>query len=273
MQLYRYRPFHSQFLKDEIQSGLVFHWPMTEQNDPFEGFFRYGGRVNQIRAYQYLVRVTEALRGKKLVKDKTWLTGLSPEQIDGFLRSLESLRPSDLWRMAERYVEKAAIEPDRCPSPVRELHSRMLGRTQISCFSMKGNSSAMFAHYGRNHTGVCIWYEGASERLFKVRYKKKPAILDVFETGLDEMFEARVLTKHIEWKNEEEVRHVVYDEDPGLKQVQGLSITDVTLGVCMDSDSTAQVIGMVQASIYSDIRVWKPHKSSSNYGFDMERIA
>lgn len=155
---------------------------------------------------------------------------------------------------------------------MREKHSRMLDRTQIACFSEREDSPAMFAHYGGNHSGVCITYEGESENLFSVEYRKKPAVLDFLETKEDKIFSARVLSKHVEWSNEEEVRHILYDVDPGLQFINGLELTDIKLGVHMKPAEMDLVLRMAKTSVYRQIRVWRLLWSNADYAFEVEQI-
>jgi hypothetical protein len=272
MPLFRYRGFNKQFLADEIERGMVFHWRVSDQNDPNEGLFKYDTRVTLMRVLVFLHRTRSTLAGINVEKDKTWLTGLNAAESNDFIHSLVRMPQSQLPALARSLIARGHFATDAGRAGLVAGHNRMLDRTLIACFSGARDSPAMFAHYASNHSGVCIEYQGSNANLFRVRYRDSPHVLGIFEARSDVLFGARVLTKNTEWEHEKEVRHTLYDLEPGLYELPGLKVSDVVLGFRADVDCRSAVISMAKSSNYPGIKVWGVRRAELQYGFDRERI-
>lgn len=84
----------------------------------------------------------------------------------------------------------------------------------LLCFCRSWRNPVMWAHYAKNHTGVCYGFDVAPENLFKVRYVKERLQAKAnaknipSQMGMD-IIENLIATKFQHWSYEEEYRMLV----------------------------------------------------------------
>jgi len=141
----------------------------------------------------------------------------------------------------------------------------------IICFSRSYASPLMWAHYSRNHSGICIGFDVNPDLLVKVRYRGDMMAID--ETRLTGQVVQRMLsTKYNQWIYEKEER-VFVQMDKNLAGIQYESFSDdirpaeVIIGI--RSDKGNEVVDAVQKSGLT-LKVYKARSSLS--AFRVERF-
>jgi DUF2971 family protein len=124
----------------------------------------------------------------------------------GTLNDPFELTPYDISEPQFRSVQKSAIE---------EV-AKIAG---LICLSKTRCSPAMWAHYAKNHTGVCLEFEVTFDHVFKVKYKHrkiyKGITLETYDSYMNlDNFQETLGTKAKDWEYEKEHRMFIPLDDP-----------------------------------------------------------
>ena len=139
---------------------------------------------------------------------------------------------------------------------------------RVCCFSKKRNSFPMWAHYAKNHSGVCLEYD--TKLLSQSNQIIKDAIVNVqynktyITDDITNYF--RYFNKSDQWKYEEEVRIVCkmtgnYLNFPCLKSVY--------LGINIDHEKRNEIIDL---ALDNNVDVWDAEIDSGNQ-YDLSFVA
>lgn len=84
----------------------------------------------------------------------------------------------------------------------------------LLCFCKTWRNPVMWAHYAKNHTGVCYGFDVDPELLFHVRYVSKRLYPDLNPSNFlsyvkEDRLEELIATKFIHWSYEEEARMLI----------------------------------------------------------------
>lgn len=143
------------------------------------------------------------------------------------------------------------------------------GGVGVGCFAQDATSIVMWAHYARNHTGVCLGFDTARDReLFAVQ--RSVTYHDVYprirlEPDARGLGMERLLTiKATEWAYEREVR--VFREKPGLHSFRRPALRSVTVGLNAAADAEAKLKAWLTAGGYADARVQRVRMARRRFG-------
>ena len=90
---------------------------------------------------------------------------------------------------------------------------RQISRSRgLLCFSRRWENPVLWAHYAKNHTGICLGFDMSRQFMEKVTYVKerftRPNVLD------EDFMKALLFSKFEHWSYEEEYRCYVTLDDP-----------------------------------------------------------
>ena len=71
------------------------------------------------------------------------------------------------------------------------------------------SSPVQWAHYADNHRGICLEFEVPKTLLVKVKYRNKPASIDINDGDWKPQFVKATITKYIHWGYEKERRLII----------------------------------------------------------------
>lgn len=155
---------------------------------------------------------------------------------------------------------------------ILENESNKLG---IVCLSEKPDDILMWSHYGCNHKGFSLQFDGEilanSFYCCRVRYRKEyPTFHEFVRSNLDEIARTFLFTKSNHWKYEKEVRLMVNAETPDGKALSRIikypshSLTGIIFG-CQTSDPDKQRIIDALCKNGTNVPTYQCEKSRSSY--------
>jgi len=139
----------------------------------------------------------------------------------------------------------------------------------VCCLSAVNNNILMWAHYARNHTGICLGVRPSClelHRILPVEYSEKIPIIDAWEYINDgaEAFVTAGRTKSIDWKYEQEWRMV---HTPRVHRYPGC-IDQIIVGV-MASEQTRQAAIEAAEAAPHHVDVFECRRSPGRYRVDI----
>lgn len=192
--LYHYEPFNKEFLIYTLREQKIHCSNPDNLNDPWDckPWFDYRPMANDPAK---LEAALEALRGMQ-----------KPETLaDPQLKVLEHLMRTD-QQFLGKYMGDFSTR-------IREE----ISMHRIYCLTRIADSTLMWSHYARNHTGICLEF-GVNNPLFRlarpVRYRKS---YPEWTPAMHEQVLELVLTKSIDWGYECEFRLISSPLDGSLK--------------------------------------------------------
>ena len=216
--LFRYRPLGSterlKRLQDEINTGFLFACPITNQNDPFEGFARL--KINT--TWRKLLNIETF---KSICRDhfKDYLKSIPSEKIfnseDWFEKLLQFLAKQEGESVDELItLFVVSLEKELGIYFAIEMHTKI--RQFINCisFSEKHDNLPMWNHYANEYRGVCLEYstnkitdDAIFQRLFPVVYVSEFPAFEYFDfTKWHERCDCICTHKLLDWGYEQEWR-------------------------------------------------------------------
>ena len=217
-------------------------------NDPFDcrPLYRFNGTEEQVRAY-----------------------------LDRLFRRKEPSLSS-----AERGAEIDAIlgDPSRDPrnSDNIAIHGALMSvwgtdRLGVLCLSAAPDVPLLWSHYASAHTGVCLGFDpsvGYFAEAQPVRYTRRRPIVDHSVHGRDEITEATLFTKGLDWAYEEEWRIVMLD-GPGKHKCVGTPLRSIVLGANIEHDQLKEVLSLARA--YSvPVEIFRAIASASSFEVELQ---
>lgn len=236
--LFRFRSANSQYFLEELERSIfqkqIFLSRASEQNDPYE----MSPKIvrSDLREVAEWVRKHEP---KGPIDRKKYSSFAGRKVSRNEFRSARSAAFKRKSTIAMARINRSFAE---------KLISDLPRETLMASFSETMHSAPMWAHYSRDHTGVCVEYEvdwhcKESEPFFPlvVSYStNRPAVNTIdllgYVKGLapefeDEVFTSLVLSKSQDWAYEKEWRVTCQDKGgPRYFKVPCLSVKRVVLG-------------------------------------------
>ena len=124
----------------------------------------------------------------------------------------------------------------------------------MTCFSARKDDLLMWSHYAGGHNGICIEFRCRDKghldffgNIHEVQYKDQLPLVDFYAPASFEKVRAFVLTKAIQWRDEQEWRMIV-PFDKGRPRFIPLTpdiISTVYLGCKLSPENKAQVLARI----------------------------
>ncbi len=126
----------------------------------------------------------------------------------------------------------------------------------ICCFSKNYNNVLMWSHYASKHTGLCIGYSPP------INWPKDYVCLEVdypeiiikknFHEDIEIVLQYWILTKALDWKYEEEVREIYFNED-GIKSFPPKSLKKIVFGCNASEKFIKDIFKIIKEKQYMHI--------------------
>lgn len=163
--------------------------------------------------------------------------------ITGFRKQNPSATREQALAAANKiYTQRRHLAPGFWESLSAEVIRDLGSRIGLYCLAEVPDSILMWSHYGADHKGYCLAFEGTDNTAVfgeaqKVRYSEMYPQVDFFKTPKQEQIEPIFLTKHSGWAYEREWRIVDYRIGPGLRDYPPELLKCVIFGLRMlDAD-------------------------------------
>lgn len=174
---------------------------------------------------------------------------------------------SERFRLHNNYQKKVASNPAEYMQKIYECENNNRG---VTCFSKKCDQLLMWAHYGANHTGVCLGYDLLELRkLVKNQNKETMFLLTDYVNEIiplkDFKDESMIFhwfgTKHKIWKHEDEIRLIsrplIFNEKKrNYFKIPKELIREIYLGYLFSEVHEAEIIELIQTE-YSHVSLFK----------------
>lgn len=235
MRLFRYRQPNT-YLMEEIQDRELYLWNLNQQNDPFEGRLLFENNLSKNAVLQNFMNIRNAMRSKQ-VNWKEWL--ISKEEKEWYL-SLQNASDKELELLVERSIERGDYN-EKGIEIIKNRYHKMTDHLVMACFSAKKNCPIMFAHYAKNHSGVCLEYEVDKRDFFEVNYVEEFPKMKIFNPDEGSAIKHRMLTKHEDWAYEKEYRLILYNRKPGAYKNDRISLKKIYFGLKCSEETKTQI--------------------------------
>ncbi|MBD1363649.1 DUF2971 domain-containing protein [Mucilaginibacter sp. ZT4R22] len=147
---------------------------------------------------------------------------------------------------------------------VQVINAKILPKVKISCFSERKNNLLMWAHYAKDHTGVCFEFDtkqmirylatlskvsnDSTGMFLRVLYNHKRTNYP-FESSNDPFpLIMWMKTKSIDWEYEREIRLVFTKREENLLAIPSELISKMYLGSEISNIHEAQIVRLCQAN-------------------------
>lgn len=198
---------------NELVNNVIWHSKVSGLNDPFEMFFNFDREaINQLDKSDLatmLKKTTVLKKSSQVIQEFFYRNELGP--IYNFM--------NDFWG------------DDFAVGLLREYQKNIA----IACFTKKFDSRLMWGYYGNGMKGICFAYnkeklKASGIEFFDVTYVDEAPRINIYKHLLEQIRGQRItigvgflLSKHSDWKGEEEVRSLksfkgedVYEHLPGF---------------------------------------------------------
>lgn len=250
---------------NELVNNVIWHSKVSGLNDPFEMFFNF---------------------------DRDALNNLDESDLEEILKKTKVLKESNL--SIEEFLRKNDIElifnymngfwgDGFAGGLLREYQKNIAA----ACFTKKFDSRLMWGYYGNGMKGICFAYNKekltASEIEFSdVTYVDEAPRINIYKHLLEQIRGQRItlgtgflLSKHSEWKGEEEVRSLkylkgedVYEHLPGFAvPLQERCIDAIILGERLVGDMRVFIENFAKKN---DIKIMIAKADFGNYKIQID---
>ena len=114
---------------------------------------------------------------------------------------------------------------------VEKIKEDLNEKMGIVCFSKRSGDPVQWAHYAKNHTGICLEFNVEIKFLLKINYRKHPKAVNADADNWWELFAEATKTKFQHWKYEKEHRLIVNLESKNLIHENGLKFVPFSEGL------------------------------------------
>lgn len=173
------------------------------------------------------------------------------EHIARYLASSRKFEPDlpEAERLAQaEHAMAVSMTPDeiaKTAALVQQLHAKALTEgCGVFCVSEKRDDILMWSHYGQDHRGVCLEFDGTGPLMahaHPVLYTDKRVSLNPYRDDAAALMSKALLTKSPHWAYECEWRLLTYDRGPGVESFQPKNLTGLIVGA-MASDETIATV-------------------------------
>ncbi len=209
---YIYKRFDEK-TKSIIKDSKIFYSNISMFNDPFEGKI-------------------------KLIKPN------SNTEIENYMKPTVDKKLNNRKEKREfmKKIKKKGLK-DEFINEVQGKIQSFFKSNAILCLSETRDNILMYSHYADSHKGICLEFTILEEdKLYeaeKINYQSTLPAVHAFKSDgdIDKLVEQVYFTKAKEWEYEKEWRHVLTDEESGLKEFRPECLTGIIFG-CRSSQET-----------------------------------
>ncbi|NOQ30448.1 MAG: DUF2971 domain-containing protein [Helicobacteraceae bacterium] len=178
--LYKYRSFNDEFLKNIIINSSLYYSPIKYFNDPFDCRLSFRDKYTNKERKSYLTKASlrNPQYGKQNIKD-----------------------------MMAFYTN------DKLVKMMKNVNNQLIDSIDVLSLSTNYKSVLMWSHYANSHNGLAFEFEPLHYDNYdclhqpkKVDYDEKYELLSYLESDDGSELVKLMLTKHIDWKYEDEYR-------------------------------------------------------------------
>ena len=285
--LYKYKDFDENgFTFDLLENDLLYMNTVYQFNDPYEGDFIYN--IDEIFNFHFSNRIIYEFfnhpNNKMSKNEKSSILKDNPfENLMNYIYYNDPLVNKELSIVEFREKNKEFLE-EYFSHTYEDFNDFLKNITLISCFSEKNTINPMWAHYAKNHTGICIEYNFLDydevfiyNSCFPMNYVEHFDITnDLKEMDLNNNYKFKILklpflNKSIDWQYECEWR-ILLTNDPLLRfyikkinsnyYIQIPRPRAVYLGLDIDEENKEKIIEICKNR---EITVYKMEKDNSGY--------
>lgn len=299
MILYKYRA-DTEFTERLFSNRKV--WLSTAQglNDPFECEIQ---SIDQELRRAQVAKMKEAqlagfvLQAQRSVSANERFFGLSKRETRQLLQEFKNLKNRERqYRKLELFLESKIGHPPSDPDAMFSSVGEQLASVGIFSLSTEPDNSLMWAHYTKDHKGLCVGFEivdgsvlSDRERCLRVHYgDSTPELGDEFQTSLtmslgpkgsvrskvnlefsDPSLRAAISTKGQEWAYEKEWRYV---EPIAGEYDWPAPIVEVTFGVACPPHRREFYIDLARKTVPNEVRFYEMKKESGTKTLQRVRV-
>lgn len=161
-------------------------------------------------------------------------------------------------------------------------HSRFASNSRVACFCEEKSNILMWSHYANYHKGICLKFDSFCDNGFfhdenwnlkklpitKVNYPIKYNPPKYFKDN-EEFFKYSVYTKYHKWKYEKEHRIISIVD---IIKYEKKSLIEVIFGCKCDEEKQQEVVEMVRANNYPNVKFIQAIKHKDKFGLKFEEI-
>jgi len=177
--LYKYRSFNDEFLNNIITNSSLYYSPIKYFNDPFDCRIEFRNEYSYVERKEYLNKAS--IRNSGLGAD-----------IEGLMQF---------------YTNEMLV------NIMKNANNKLIDNIGVLSLSANYESILMWSHYASSHNGLVFEFEplhyDGYDCLYhpkKVDYDEKYELLSYLESDDGSELVKLMLTKHIDWKYENEYR-------------------------------------------------------------------
>lgn len=267
--VFKYRPTSgldgrpNEFTLDLIRLGQIYFASAREFNDPFDSALGYS--------------FDDSDHAKR-----KWVMGM-------LRRTRPELSRQDRRAEAQRQLLAAKMNPDATMGVVQKRMQEARYRIGIFCSAGSRDDLLMWAHYARNHTGVCIGLRKAvlqreaarqlenHRRLMhslSVKYvdvfKKWPFFDPIRDENALPFLRSTIGTKSKHWEYEQEYRLAMFDYAGSVINCGPELVSDIVFG-CRATDSDEQRVRKAAEAEGVRATFWRAKQHSDRFELVIER--
>ncbi|MDA7528067.1 DUF2971 domain-containing protein [bacterium] len=238
--LYKYRGWN-EHTRAMIEKGELFYQDHSKQNDPFE------------------IKTRSEMPTDRFSREK-----LARRELSRF--SLPQKIPDEHFEKFVSQMVAAMDNPVGLLSPVEPYG--------IFCMTELPDNLLMWAHYGLNHSGVCVQFDAESwedeqyGRLTRIEYKSEIPVItanDWLDDTTEEPFHRTTRTKSKDWEYEKEWRAICHTPST-IAIAKKRMIPAIIVGACCPDDHRQEIKEVCDSR---GIKVYEAKLSETKYAIEI----
>lgn len=181
---------------------------------------------------------------------------------------------------AERAAEIASILADPNRDPRRPENLQIFGalmgsaatdQTGILCLSGAPDVPLMWSHYADSHAGVCLGFDPEASYFAlaqPVRYTRRRSVVDPTVQSEEQMLDASLYTKSLDWAYEEEWR-IVLTSGPGIYKMPN-ALRAVIVGASISHKHFQDILAWTKP-LPTSVEIYRAYPSTISFEMDLRR--
>lgn len=201
-------------------------------------------------------------------------------EVREYLRRLFiKFQPDQAAHDRENEIEAILADPNRDPRRPENLQifaaltaSFATNQTGVLCLSAAPDVPLMWSHYAESHTGVCLGFDSESDYFSiaqPVRYTRNRPSVDPIAQSNNQMLEASLFTKSLDWAYEEEWR-IVLESGPGNYTMPSRPLRSIVTGTGITHDHFKAILGWIK-SLTEPIELFRAIPSQNTFSIELRR--
>jgi len=241
--LYKYRNFN-EFTDSIILNSSLYFSAIKDFNDPFDCNLNYNQEYTEDEIRQYF---------------------------NSYLKRNENARNAfDLEFLLEKWGEnKKFVEFQN------DSNTKLIDRVGVLALSSNYNNILMWSHYSNNHSGLVFEFNPLLDKNcffnpLKVDYKTEYKLLSYLLEHEDEIPKL-MLTKHIDWKYEDEFR-IIDLEEIGEKKFKKEALSSIIFGEKAKKNDIKRMIQLCKSNGFNHIKFKQASLKKGIFGLNFREI-